>query len=421
MKLINKTILNYLFISIPLMIVAGIVSYFLIKNELRDGMDETLDRERLNVEKLIESLKEPANTYLGYDSLSYIKVMDKNFEMKDTYSDTGIYITKKKKRELRNYRTLKCTYTFNNANYLITLSRPTIEEEELMDSLFSAFCIIITFFVFSFFIVSWLLSKRLWRPFYNTLSKLGKYDIKNHATTNFQMEKTTEFNQLNIELNKMTDKIHNDFIQQKEFTENASHEMQTPLAVVRANLSILMQSPNLQEPEMNSLEAIENTIKKLTSLNKTLILLAKIENNQYHESAEVNFKEKLESSLDLFSDLIQAKNIKTEIQLDPNVSVKMNPSLADILINNLMQNAIRHNSEGGNIRIALNSKSFTVSNGGEPLSITEKDLFVRFKKNDDSKDSLGLGLSIVKSIVNLYDMEIRYVYSDRYHNFVIYF
>jgi len=419
MKLINKTILSYLLICIPLMIAAGAVSYFLIRNELSDGMDETLEREKLNVQKLIKSFREPANTYLGYDSLSFTKVVDRNFRSEDIYSDTSIY--HKKKSERRNYRMLRSPYTYNGTTYLITLARPTIEEEQLMDSLFSAFCIIIGFFVFSFFIVSWLLSKKLWRPFYQTLTELGNYDIKQHKTTNFKPGKITEFNQLNNELTKMTDKIHNDYVKQKEFTENASHEMQTPLAVVRANLSLLMQSPNLQESEMNNLEAIENTIRKLTSLNKTLLLLAKIENNQYHENTEVNLNERIQASLDLFSSLIEAKYIKTELQIDPEVCVNMNASLADTLINNLLQNAIRHNNKGGLIRITLDPNSFTVSNSGEPLSITEEDLFVRFKKNDASIDSLGLGLSIVKSIVGIYGMQIRYKYSPPCHNFSVYF
>ena len=146
--------------------------------------------------------------------------------------------------------------------------KSTLEKEDLLESLFSSFILIIIFLILAFFIVNWWIAKKLWSPFYSTLSKLEAYDIKQHHTYGFDSSSTKEFDQLNKVLNTMTDKLYSDFLQQKEFTENASHEMQTPLAVVKANLSLLMQSPNLREEEMNHLQSIENTIKKLTALNK---------------------------------------------------------------------------------------------------------------------------------------------------------
>jgi signal transduction histidine kinase len=419
MKLINKTILNYLFIAVPVLLVLGVISYFMIKHELRDGIDENLEREKLNVQKLIESLKTPENTNLSYDSLSFIKVIGPGQTINDIYKDTSIFY--KKKKEYRNYRSLKSSYQFNGTNYQITLTRTTREEEELMSDLFSVFALVILLIVVSFFVGSWLLSKKLWNPFYKTLLVLRNYDVKNHTATHFQAEKITEFDQLNAELNKMTEKIQRDFLQQKEFTENASHEMQTPLAVIRANTYLLLQSPQMREPEMILLAGIENTIRKLTALNKSLILLAKIENNQYDEKMPVNIKEKVAASLDVFSELGEAKNISISTKYSGEPIVNMNPVLADILINNLIQNAIRHNQEGGQIRISLDALSLSISNSGTPLTISEQELFVRFKKNDGSKDSLGLGLSIVKSITTLYGMEIRYFYSEGFHSFILYF
>lgn len=418
MKLVTKTIIYYLLISLPLLLVAGVFGYYLIKAELNNSMEESLWKEKLNAEKIILTFKTPQTVYLTTDSLSKI-IPVQNSKTSFSYKDSIIFDTFEE--EELNYRILNHYFLHNNQNYLIVAARSTLEDDDLMESLFKAFAIVIGFLVLAFFMVNWLLSKIIWKPFYKTVQLLNTYEIKNHEHLNFEASSTKEFNQLNAALNKMTDKIYADFIQQKEFTENASHEMQTPLAVVKANLSLLLQSPNLKEEEMNQLQSIENTVKKLTALNKALILLSKIENNQFNESASINFKEKIETAIDNYQGLLQTKQIKIVTHFDNDLTIHLNPTLTDVLITNLLQNAIRHNYEGGIITISINKNSVSISNTGEPLSILEKELFIRFKKNDASKDSLGLGLSIIKSITTRYNMDIIYNYSSKMHTFTLNF
>ena len=418
MKLINKTIVYYLLISIPMLCVAGLFCYFLIQSELVEGTDEVLANETLKAEQLIETFKEPKTLYLGYDSLSYIKVIGKHVNQ-SVFEDKVIY--NPSEEEYMYYRQLTTYYDFNGNTYIITILKTTMEEEELMEGLFSAFALILGFLLVAFFIVSWFLSKTLWRPFYKTLDELNRYDIKQHNAYQFDKSSITEFDKLNSALNEMTDKIHTDFIQQKEFTENASHEMQTPIAVIKANLSLLLQSQNIKAEEMGHLEAIENTIKKLTALNKALILLSKIENNQFGESIPISLNDKLRSAISNYSEMIQIKNIDVKTSLQDDLIVSINPTLADILISNLLQNAIRHNHTGGTIDISIDKNKLLISNSGGPLSVSEEDLFTRFKKNDASKDSLGLGLSIVKSITALYNFKIEYKYVHNLHNFIVKF
>ena len=416
MKLISKTILYYLLISLPLLLIAGVFSYFLIKSELHEGTDELLVRDKINAQKLIDTFKEPTILFLDADSLSSVRPVTSALSG-DVFSDTSIY--DKTENEFIVYRMLKSYYPSKGATYLITVSKTTIEENELLEGLLSSFAIIAGFLVFAFFIVNWLLSKTLWKPFYKTLSQLNNYDIKKHAQSHFENARITEFEQLNATLNKMTEKIHSDFAKQKEFTENASHEMQTPLAVVKANLSLLMQSPNLKEEEMDRLQAIDNTLKKLNALNKALILLTKIENNQFTENTTVHLKDTVAKALANFSDLVEAKKIRVETTFSDDLCINMDPALADILISNLLQNAIRHNYEGGRIVVSINEKTLTIANIGEPLRISEEEMFTRFKKNDASKDSLGIGLSIVKSICTLYAVGISYRYTDSLHTFTL--
>ena len=416
MKLISKTLLNFLLISLPLLIIAGFFSYYLIKSELRDGTEEELSKEKVYAEKLIQTFRNPQTVYLTLDSLSSIQLF-KGISFKSSYTDTLIFdITE---NENVGYRKLKSYYSFNGNEYQIILLNTTMQEDELLEGIFSAFTIISLFLMIAFFIVNWLVSKALWKPFYNTLSKLNTYDIKNHEQQQFLKTNTLEFQQLNTALTKMTDKIHIDYLQQKEFTENASHEMQTPLAVIKANLTQLMQSTTLSESDMNNLQTIENTTKKMASLNKALILLSKIENNQFKENELISVNKIINKVINNFADLIEVKNIKLNLNLKDDLQLTINPTLAEILLSNLVQNAIRHNVNGGIINIDLMQNKLIISNSGEALTINSNELFTRFKKNDASKDSLGLGLAIVKSICNIYQLNIDYSYSNQLHTFTL--
>jgi signal transduction histidine kinase len=418
MKLISKTILYYLLISLPLLVIAGFLSYYLISTEVKDGTDESLWKEKTSGEQFLKSNTLSQTFYLSSDSLSTIIPIQSN---KTGFSYSDSIITDKLNQEEVNYRILQSYSKINNQHYLITVARPTLEEEELMEGLLSSFALIIGFLVLAFFVVNWLLSKTLWKPFYKTLDKLNNYDLQKYTVEHFDSSTTKEFDQLNEALNKMTKEINEAFIQQKEFTENASHELQTPLAIIKANIGLLLQSPNLKAEEINQLEVIDNTTQKLASLNKALLLLAKIENHQFKEMQMVDMGAVVSKVIKHFDDLIAAKNINIENKIDQKLALQMNPVLADILITNLFQNAIRHNFDGGKIIIEIINNNLVISNTGQPLDISNEDLFVRFKKNDSSKESLGLGLSIVKSIGALYKINIAYTYNNSLHTFTLRF
>lgn len=418
MRLITKTIFYYLIVTIPLLVLAGFFGYSWIKKEVQDSTDEYLWKEKLNAEKIIRSYSVPDIIYLSTDSLSkVIPVSEK--ETGFSYGETEIY--DEFEGEVLDFRVLKSYYQFKNQNYQIMVCKSALEDDDLIESLLKTFGLIIGSLVVVFFVLSWLLSKTLWRPFYKTVDILNQFDIKKHTALKFNASNVKEFKQLNEALNKMTDKIYSDYVQQKEFTENASHEMQTPLAVIKANLNLLMQSSNLREEEMKQIETIDNTVRKLSSLNKALLLLSKIENDQFSEKASIHLNEVIHKTLMNYQELAETKSLEIKTVLHEDIFVSMNPALADILIGNLIQNAIRHNEENGKLDIELNKDNLIISNSGAPLKIDPKDLFVRFKKNDASKDSLGLGLSIAQSITNLYGFTIDYQYKGNIQYFCLKF
>lgn len=418
MKLLNKTIRYYALISLPLLAIACVVSYWLIKSELRDGTDESLIREYIKAKELIQSNSINQTYYLSPDSLSYIKPQANEIFVSG-FTDTLIYDNIE--QEEISFRKLTKQHSFNGKTYLITVLKTTIEEDELLESILSTFFIIVGLLAIAFFIANWLLSKSMWKPFYETLNELNRYEIKNHEEHTFSKSDTLEFNQLNETLNKLITKIHQDYIQQKEFTENASHELQTPIAVLKANVNLLMQSPYLKEQEMGQLQSMDNTLKKISSLNKALLLLAKIENNQFREIEQIDFSEVLSKAIENSHDVAQVKGLKISSAIESNVLVKMNPTLSEVLISNLLQNAIRHNTERGEIQVKLSASGLIVSNPGEQLCIKPEELFVRFKKNDSSKESTGLGLAIIKGIADLYNFSVGYRFDNSIHHFELKF
>jgi signal transduction histidine kinase len=417
MKLTTKAILYFLLVSIPLLIIAAFISYFTINRTVNENLNEIIWNKKRTAEALINKFNEPKDLCLNFDSSATIKI--------DTTNRTGYkysYLIKMDEDdEPVEFWALKSYYRSKGTNYLITIIEPKLEKDDLIENLLNVFVITLAFLVAAFFGVNWLVSKKLWKPFYGTLEQLNSYDIKQHGNLNLKNASTKEFRQLNEAVKRMTEKIQKDFLIQKEFTENASHETQTPLAVIKARLDLLLQSPNLKESDMKQLEVIEQAVARLSSLNKALLLLAKIENNQFKDPEEVNLESVLNKTLLMFEDMISSKNISINKRIKKPGLIKAHPLLIDILVSNLIQNAVRHNEKGGRIDIDLSEHALVISNTGQPLAIDAEKLFDRFRKNENSKESVGLGLAIVKSILQTYNYRSDYSFVSGQHIFKIEF
>jgi signal transduction histidine kinase len=246
------------------------------------------------------------------------------------------------------------------------------------------------------------------------LEQLKKYKIDDSPIT-FDSASIKEFSELNNVLTVMTEKIHADYINQKQFIENASHEIQTPLAVIKSKIELLIQSATISESDMQIIQSVYNASNKLSALNKALLLLSKIENYQFKDVEEIQFKTLIEKTLGHFEDIISLKNISIKKNYQSLPSHKMNPILTDILISNLFQNAIRHNINGGSITVQLEERSIIISNTSASSITNTDELFQRFKKNEASAESIGLGLAIVKEICDTNAIQIIYDCKESIH------
>jgi signal transduction histidine kinase len=226
-----------------------------------------------------------------------------------------------------------------------------------------------------------------------------------------------EFSELNSSINQMTSKMSADYKNQKKFTENASHEFQTPLAIIKGKIDVLLQENTLKEEAMTLLIAIEEAASRLSRINKSLLLLSKIENQQYEKTDTVALLPLLEKIKALNEDFILDKKIAFFDEATEELDFKINSELCFILINNLIQNAIRHNVKDGKITITIKNKTLIISNTGILEALNEVSIFERFEKKSSNVNSIGLGLAIVKEIAEANSIEVVYQYENNRHAF----
>src|SRR5690606_20493630 len=256
-----------------------------------------------------------------------------------------------------------------------------------------------------------LVSKKILSPFNQTLKSIQKFSIKKKQPLTLNHTNTKEFQELNRFLKKMTDKAIKEYSLVKEFSENASHELQTPLAVLRSKLELLTET-DIQQNQASLIADMQNAIEKLSRINHSLLLLTKLENQEFETTKDINFTKLVLELLTIYEDRIAIKELKVTQHIDPDITVRINPALADMLFDNLLSNAIRHNVKNGTIFLEINKKGILIKNTGpEPIFPTEE-LFQRFKKSNQCSNSVGLGLAIVKRICELNNFDVQYTYEN---------
>jgi signal transduction histidine kinase len=414
MKLLNKTIIYYLLFALPVFMVCSVLIYYLISNEIKDELDENLLKQKTEtVEKIERGI--PPGMIASRDLL--ISSYPQGPLPADTYTDTSMYNTEDD--EVLPYRILGTYANTGGQNYALTIRNSYVESDDLLSGILipiiSMFVLLLTGFLF----INYWISKKLWNPFYKTIGQLKTFELGSSGPFFFPDESIREFRELNRSLNLMTQKAYKDYLRQKEFTENASHEIQTPLAIIQNKIELLIQSKQLGEEEMKLISGIYDSAVRLSHLNKTLLLLTKIENKQFTAGDRINPGTILRKCIDNYMEQAAGKNISVSAVIDETASLQMNPALCDTLFSNLLMNAIRHNATDGMISLQLRPGFFTITNTGDPLSIPSGQLFERFKKGTSSIESTGLGLSIVQSICTLHGISVSHSYAVGKHTFTL--
>ncbi len=419
MKLIAKTTRYYLIYALFIFGLGTVLFYYVMKIILVDGIDEAIHQEKLqlianlNYENVIDELKPSQNVEIRHINTKFIK--------SDKYST--ILVFDSVQGEFADYRQLKSVHKLGNNYYEIQIRQSMSEVESLLNGILPSEIGLFVLFLVGVLLMNNYVNRTVWEPFYDLLEKIKAYDFEETKVISYEASDTNtrEFQELGKSIEKMTHKIYRDFVNQKEFNENSSHELQTPLAIIRNKLELLIQSKNLKEEEMEIIESIFDAVKRLNLLNKGLILISQIDNRQYSETENVQMDRVVNNSIKNFFYQIEERAIKLTTSIEDNCKVRTNPILAEILITNIVSNSIKHNLPNGSLYIELNNEHFLVKNSGKKLSAEAENMFERFKKDSDSEHSVGLGLSIVKKISVLLGHKVKYLNTGEVHSVEVIF
>lgn len=306
-------------------------------------------------------------------------------------------------------------HKINHKNYKITSHTFMIIADEIyLNGIFMVFAWTFIFLISMVIISSEVISSYILSPFNATLQSIQKFTISQKTELQFEKTNTLEFQELNKFLQKMTEKATKDFMALKEFSENASHELQTPIAVIKAKIELLMQS-KLDEDQLTKLGSMLDELEKLSKINHSLTLLTKLENFENKANQYLDICAIVEETLVSFSDLAEMKNIIVTKNIQEKVIVQMDETLGRILLNNLLSNAIRHNQVNGEIHVEVTASKLMIKNTGNKPFVPTEELFGRFKKDNQSLNSIGIGLAIVKKICEIFCHSISYTYVSAYH------
>jgi len=272
----------------------------------------------------------------------------------------------------------------------------------------------------SIFLIMRLVPVKLWKPFYDTLHKISHFKVEDGTVPDFTMSKVKEFTELNHTLERILSQNVQSYKVQKQFTENASHELQTPLAIVQSKLDLLLQNKDLTSDQAALVQDIYHEIVRMSKLNRNLLFLAKIENAQYKLNGKINIAEKLQSLIPSLELLAKGINIRLYVG-NKHLAVDCNEVLLESMISNLLANAVRHNYADGEIVIRLETSTLTVANTSNEPPLDSAHIFERFFRISATQKGNGLGLAIVKSICDYHHWSVNYIYENGLHNFSICF
>ncbi|MBS1579607.1 MAG: HAMP domain-containing histidine kinase [Bacteroidetes bacterium] len=417
MKLFVKYNRINLVATVVIFLLAAGAFYFSLQYVLIKQLDDSLETEQAEIEKYVAEYQKLPEVFAIKDQQIVYTSAPLISNIKKHFASIALVDSVENNKEI--FRQLTFTIQVQNNFYKVQVSKSLEGTDDIIKSVaIITFLTILLILLVSFFINRVVL-KKLWKPFYTTLKTVDNFEISNQKQIQFQQNNIEEFTSLNKTLESVINKAQQEFTSLKQFTENASHELQTPLAIIRTKFDILIQNENLSQQQIEAIQAANNALHRLANLNKSLLLLTKIENSQFQEKSNIDFKLSIKNKLIQLNELIQNKNIQVGLNLE-EVSINMNNDLAEILLNNLLINAIKYNVQGGEIIIQLTSTQLQIANTAQASLDTNK-IFTRFYKAEQSAQSNGLGLSIAKQICDTAGYLLAYSFNNNYHYFTITF
>lgn len=409
-KLIKKTSKTFLFTGLFLIVLSSIVLYFYTRNLLQNEVEEVLYSTEARV---VHALENNENIY----SLPPVTEVKKIRLLKKTFlKDTIIYDPSQDEMEL--FRELSTFKKINGKKYQITVRNLVVETENILVAIVVSYLIIFSLVFMFLFYFNTKRNLTIWKPFFMNLEQMKNFSLTSKEPIHLVESDILEFSELKSEIETLTGKVKRDYENLKQFTEDVSHEIQTPLAIIQAKIDTIINENTINEKQFNQITSIQKDIQRLKQLNKKITILTKIDNNQFISTTSINLtnliNEKINNYKELTSNTIHFTATK-------NLIIFMDAFLADILINNLITNALKYSLKNNAVLISVDENSLVISNIGEKAILHPEKLFQRFYRESTKNQSIGLGLAIIKKICDLYHFDVSYQFTKNRHTFSLQF
>ena len=419
MKLLHYTSLRHLLFASLLTLVSIPVFYILLNNIFVHSIDRDLRMQASQIPSIVSIIKTPADFQLW-------KELDNDLEIKPLDS---VHYKKKPftvQRQPRDgsdpedFRILHKKVEIMGRPYVISIESSMFEKEDLIRTILTIQLGILLLLLAGTVAINYFIHKRVWQPFYDSLAYLKEFNIESDSREQPRKLKIQEFKQLSNSIQQLSVRVRQAYYSQKEFIENASHELQTPLTVLKFKLELLLQEKDLTREQGELISDMYREIEQMQELNSNLLLLSKIENGQFASQEVVHLPEAILEVTEDLALLAQSKNqqILEEFTTTDVALYSTNKTLFKIMVANLLTNAIQYSAPGSLLLIRLTSHSFQVNNPGAPFPVPTDKVFKRFVRHNKQKGN-GLGLSIVQSIARYHHYHLSYQYGEGTHQFKV--
>lgn len=421
MKLLNKAIV---YISVSLLFIVSLwafVFYFNMLDEIKESVDEGLDNYKRQIIYRAQTdsmILEKSSFEEGFFAISGIS-RAQALSAKDRYIDTLMYMqdADDEQLELEPVRMLMTAFENEGRFYELRIINSMVEEDDLMEELLWEALWLYSVLVLVIVVINNVVLRRLWKPFYAFLHQLKNYRLGSSGSFPGVRTRTKEFADLQNAVNILLQHNLETYEQQKQFIGNAAHELQTPLAIATNKLELLMEKEGLESEQAEGIAEIMDIVERMVRLNKSLLLLTRIENKQFLDNQPVSLNNIVYQTVRDLEEMAEFKDVRISVTEHTELFARMDISLANTVVSNLLRNAVFHNVPNGTVHVEIFENKIRFLNTGKKESLNAREIFSRFYKSGNERSGTGLGLAIVKAICTLYDFSVSYDFVKDQHCF----
>jgi len=413
MKLLQHTARYQLLFAIPLVLVGTAIGYFSVRHIVNEELDEQLEHQAAVVQVHLNAGQDIPQSTAPDQSLMLTSGKRSAIEFRDSL----VYDIAE--QEMIPWRLgLFPVKLADGTSRTLTLGRATVEFDDLVVVIALTIGAVLMLLFFGNVLLNRWLNGRLWEPFHRTLAVAKEFRMEGPEPPPFPATHVDEFRSMNATLTAMMSKLRKDYSAQKRFSEQAAHELQTPLAIMQGKLDELIQMPELGKLEADMIEVLYRARERMGRTVSNMLLLARIGNQEF-TAVEVDWAALFQEQHAALAELIEKHALHFTIHKEHHCHIRLHPVLAELIAANLLRNAVQHNHEGGHVNVWIGEHALEITNSGPVLAVDPDSLFDRFAKGDPSSSGSGLGLSMVKEICDNAGLVLIYTAVAGVHTVVV--